>query len=109
MVIQDNNSGKWLKEGIIDTVRRADDQSIKSYEIKMKNGTTKIRNKRFIKHQTKGNRQVQFEAQVELDNNRDKTGQEESQPEAADNNRAHESSERARAGPHTRSRARTVV
>ena len=53
VVIQDNNSGKWLEEGVINLARRPDDQSIQSYEIKMSNGTTKIRNKRFIKHLTK--------------------------------------------------------
>ena len=80
-----------------------------SIEIKMENRTTKIRNKRFIKHQTKGDRQVQFEAQAEPDNNRGQTGQEESQHEAADNNREPESNKRARPGPHTRSRAWTTV
>ena len=83
----------------------ADDQSIQSYEIRMENGSLEIRNKRFIKHQTKGNRQVQFDAQAELDNNRGQTGKEESQLEDADNTELESKKNR----PHTRSRARTVV
>ena len=52
VVIQDNSSGKWLEEGVIEQTRTADGQSIKSYEIRMENGSLKIRNKCFIKHQT---------------------------------------------------------
>ena len=108
MVIQDNSSGRWLEDGVIEQARRADDQSIQSYEIRMEKGTIKIRNKRFIKHKTKEDRQVQFDTQAELDNNRGQTDQEESQLEAADN-REPESSKRARSGPHTRSMAKTAV
>ena len=56
VIIQDNNSGKWLEVGTIEQVRSADDQSTQSYQIRMENGTLKLRNKRFIKHQTKRDR-----------------------------------------------------
>ena len=100
VLIQDNNSGKWLEEGTINLARRADDQSIQSYEIKMSNGTIKLRNKRFMKHLTKENRQIQFEP----DNSGDQTNQEVSRHEAADTGREPERSERAR--PFTRSQGR---
>ena len=78
VLIQDNNSGKWLEEGTINLARRADDQSIQSYEIKMSNGTIKLRNKRFIKHLTKEKRQIKLEP----DNSGDHTNQEVSRHEA---------------------------
>ena len=49
MVIQCNNSGKWIEEGVIEQKRTADDSSTQSYEVRMENGNLKIRNKRFIK------------------------------------------------------------
>ena len=86
VVIHENSSGKLLEEGVIEQCRTADDQSIQCYEIRMENGSLKIRNKGFIKHQTKGtDRHVQFDAQDGPDNRR-QIGQVESQSDlAADN------------------------
>ena len=103
VVIQDNTTGKWLEEGIISLARRADDQSIQSFEIKMSSGTTKLRNKRFIQGLTKENRPVQFQP----DNSEGQTGHGASADEGADTGREPESGERAR--PFTRSRSRHSV
>ena len=66
VVIQDNTDGKWKELGTIIAERKVDDLSVQSYEIKMDNGNTKIRNKRFIRHFTKeddqADRHVQFQS-----------------------------------------------
>ena len=103
VIIQDNNSGKWLEVGTTEQMRSADDQSTQSYQIRMENGTLKLRSKGFIKHQTKGDRQVQFDIQGKLDNRRGQTGQMESQPDPADNTESNVSR------PNTRSMDSTTV
>ena len=64
VVIQNNISGKWDEEGVIISSRRADDNSVQSFEVQTDSGTVKLRNKRFLKHVCKedihGNRHVQF-------------------------------------------------
>ena len=111
VVIQNHLNGKWEEEGKILACRRADDQSVQSFEVQMDSGTVKIRNKRFIKHLTKedthGQRHVQFQPSdspaAQLDNRpadqHDIRGGQEGQSQA--------DSERAENGPLTRSRARS--
>ena len=104
VLIQDNTAGKWLEEGFIEQSRAADDQSIQSHEIRMENGSLKLRNKRFIKHQTKGpHRHMQFDAQDGPDN-RGQTNQVESQPDLAADR-----SENNASRPNTRSMGRPPV
>ena len=66
----------------------------------MSNGTIKLRNKKFIKHLTKENRQIQFGPH----NSGNHTNQEVSRLKAADTGREPERSERDR--PFTRSQGR---
>ena len=69
----------------------------------MSNGTTKLRNKRFIKNLTNENRQVQFKP----DNSEGQISHEASRHEGADTDRESESIESA--GPLTSSRTRHSV
>ena len=54
VVIQSPDSGKWVETGTIEKKRVADDNTTQSFEIQMDNGTVKLRNKRFLKHVSKG-------------------------------------------------------
>ena len=54
MVIQSPQNGKWLEKGVIEKKRVAADGSSQSFEIKMEDGSVKLRNKRFIRHAVKG-------------------------------------------------------
>ena len=106
VIIQDNNDHKWREVGTIVGERRADDQSIQSYEIKMDSGHIKLRNKRFIRHQTKG-LNVQFQDQFQ-------GPQPESPPHGNSRRAGHgkagqvdtKSHERTASPPRTRARAR---
>ena len=49
VVVQCNNSGKWIKEGVIEQKRTADDSSTQSFEVRMGNGNLKLRNKTLSK------------------------------------------------------------
>ena len=98
VVIQDNNDGKWKEVGTIVAERKADDLSVQSYEIKMDNGNTKIRNKRFIRHFTKG-LNVQFQSPTH-GNSEQGAGHEKAGQGGAD------SREQTVSPPRTRSRAR---
>ena len=106
VIIQNNVNGKWEEEGVIKAYRRADDNSVQSYEIEMSSGTTKIRNKRFIKHlskeDTQGERHVHFQLS---DNNEPQNNNNNSDPvnlRGADTDRENLS------GPLTRGRARNL-
>ena len=105
VLIQNNLNGKWEEEGIIKAYRRADDNSVQSYEIEMSSGTVKIRNKRFIKHISKsdtcGERHVKFKLNDNTDPQHDNSRDQE-EHRGADTGRAANS-----AGPLTRSKART--
>ena len=98
VVIQDNHDLKWREVGTIVGERKADDLSIQSYEIKMDNGNTKLRNKRFIRHHTKG-LNVQFQGP-----SHGNSGQGVDHGKAAQ--AGAESRERTVSPPRTRSRAR---
>ena len=64
VVIQSPDSGKWLETGTIEKKRVADDSTTQSFEIQMDNGTVKLRNKRFLRHASKGpGRHVQINTQ----------------------------------------------
>ena len=64
VVIQSPDSGKWLETGTIEKKRIADDSTTQSFEIQMDNGSVKIRNKRFLRHASKGpGRHVQINPQ----------------------------------------------
>ena len=54
VIIQSPESGKWLESGTIQRKRVASDNTNHSFEIKMEDGSVKLRNKRFIKHAIKG-------------------------------------------------------
>ena len=54
MIIQSPESGKWLENGTILRKRVASDNTNHSFEIKMDDGSVKLRNKPFIKHAIKG-------------------------------------------------------
>ena len=72
VVIQSPDSGKWEETGIIEKKRVADDNSTQSFEIQMDNGSVKLRNRRFLKHATKGpDRHVQINPNVEHDHEED--------------------------------------
>jgi len=96
VVIQNNISGEWDEEGVIISSRRADDNSIQSFEVQTDSGTVKLRNKRFLKHVCKddahANRHVQFHQP--------------SQPDNTVQEREAESGREQR-GPMTRARARS--
>ena len=105
VVIQCNNSGKWLEEGVIEKSRTADDSSAQSYESRMENGSLKLRNKRFIKHATNGpDRHVQFDTQdgeqVDAHDGPDNRGQPDLAADRAESNASR---------PHTRSMGRPTV
>ena len=103
VVIQDNTDGKWKEIGTIISERKADDLSVQSYEIKMDNGTTKIRNKKFIRHFTKeddqADRHVQFHSPTH-GNRSQEAGSEKAVQRGAD------SREQTASPPRTRSKAR---
>ena len=64
VVVQSNDSGKWLETGVIEKKRTADDSTTQSFEIRMDNGSVKLRNKRFLRHASKGpDRHVQISPQ----------------------------------------------
>ena len=105
VIIQDNNDHKWRETGTIVGERKADDLSIQSYEIKMDSGNTKLRNKRFIRHHTKG-LNVQFQSPQLQGPPHGNSGQRAGHGKA-DQVEA-ESSERTASPPRTRSRARAA-
>ena len=98
VVNQNNISGEWDEEGVIISSRRADDNSIQSFEVQTDSGTVKLRNKSFLKHVCKediqANRHVQFR---QPSNN---------QPNNTAQDREADS-ERKQRGPLTRARARS--
>ena len=53
VVIQSPQNGKWLEKGVIEKKRVAADGSSQSFQIKMEDGSVKLRNKRFIRHAVK--------------------------------------------------------
>ena len=72
VIIQSPDSGKWEETGTIEKKRVADDNSTQSFEIKMDNGSVKLRNRRFLKHASKGpGRHVQINPNVEHDHEED--------------------------------------
>ena len=50
VIIQDMLTKRWTIKGTVKQARIADDSSIQSYEIESDDGTTYIRNKRYVKH-----------------------------------------------------------
>ena len=105
VIIQDNTYGKWMEQGTIIAARKADDLSVQSYEIKMDNGNTKIRNKRFIKHFTKEDDQADRHVQFQSPTHRNKERQG-AEAEAAGQREADSEREGTASPPRTRSRAR---
>ena len=53
VTIQNPQNGKWLENGTIQKKRVAADSTNQSFEIKMDDGSVKLRNRRFIKHAIK--------------------------------------------------------
>ena len=69
VVIQSPDSGKWEETGTIEKKRVADDNST---QIQMDNGSVKLRNRRFLKHASKGpDRHMQINPNVEHDHEED--------------------------------------
>ena len=50
VIIQDMHTKRWTIKGTVKLARPADDNSIQSYEIETDDGTTFLRNKRYVKH-----------------------------------------------------------
>ena len=67
---------------MIEKKRTADDSSAQSFEFRMENGNVKLRNKRFLRHATKGpDRHAQFNPQgVEQDHVEEEPGNSRGQP-----------------------------